>query len=1712
MKPLDTNISSLPSHNEIESWTFQEFQSWVEDHPETEALFKDSFTVPTPQEFFEKVATLPEYRGNVQSFGGSGTLGSSDYFLDKLRGSVASSEACYVSEDVADAHEKAKIAKSKAQATARAERAYKLTPEGALETLKNFELMLYDVSLQHYESLLAPRDNGIRDLNATLFAAYVQGYFGGGGAAQAGANVGGILEYYGDIGAMDRVRLCQSYGDLLHGLKSEQKSALFAYCRKSGLNPRLDNFELAGIDETTQAVLSALIKNQPELLDGLREIETSEPYESAVIPLFEHVRNTVKGEIEKTKAMTDPEELCEILSHYPTEEGKALVYGLIGLDPALVDHADQWLVKPSAETDEAQWQLARFIADENSDRVWVERGTLGVQIFLTFVIGAIVTHLTAGAAAPLVIAEAGEILAAANAVRVANASRRAYAFFEVAGSPAFQAGTATAIIGGTASMAWEVSDIDQRLATAEALAYSDTFGLGVGSRAYVESIKTEEKYAVVTGIANMIPGVGTAGILVKGNVLGKLALEFLKAGGEGLAGSAADGRIFDFEYNDERRRLEGNDTPYTAGDAVCGFLMSGFMSAAMGGGMSGATGAAMRFKLKIDVSGGAGKTDYTIRFDDSGETMKVKPIDFDEDSKTFTFETPDGRRGTGILSAKDVQLIKMDEGEARAAKRVDGVDEAHEISAAATEKTTSAKQEIPAQPPPRDPNKPLVPVKRNLNPGSILPINENLSAKVNASSKTMAVMDVILSGDQFLVIAPRRELSRNSLPRYRLSYDPQQRDWVLSKFFDLDENHPDGEGLHDLKRIAAGQEVDVMIGDHKARLKLQMPGTTEAGIVIPKTVNSWREIPGFNKPPGVPESVLDAGFAKLKSNPDQEITAFSYFSGGNTEYELRPGRANDTDSTTFGDGANDIGAVDGWFGTAVLGHFQTKDPVPSLEDFYVYIDRAKILARTNPGAEVIMPVWSVDGEGRPTQIVVSFTGHSETDVEIVLLTELISKNVTPEERSRLDAIIDEAETKTQGKPPSEDVAGGKLRQNEGDASGSRIQLAKFDEDLVRSVRGLENGQELYLGPTMDGLDFTPQRTNHRQVRIRKNQKGEYELKNTTKEVVVIEKSNGWKITIYGPDYSGDPKNRNKILFQQPTGEFTIQDGNGVKIADGDQITLGSRLPVVTVFRLKLPADNFTPGQMVSLPGDPLGADGWQYIGEVNGKAKLVKEAADRHLVTRVVLFESLQPEIPAAQNLVQTQPTESARPKPRVIAAKQGEKARPRDDDARFWPLQKLDDKPADPAHTQYHPIDEAVAWKDGAAPSAPLSSEVAAILARLHVDDEVYVRRSAGGPAEDGWKIRAINPQTGRVIVSKIERLHKDGVLGLVEEKLGLTDARVLEMDLSVSEIVLKEDMDAGRLHKKAAADTAFHFVDRRNRAIQEHSHMSETQYRQLSDGPTKQAAVGNCYLVTALKTIRNSEENFKALVMSSIEIGDGFYIVHVPLGDPNGQEITIMESDLGTHANPNFLHRSPHSLLGIDERPVLGPINGPKVMKILEAAYAVLVREEMELKGEIKPGRRHVDRSLIEGGFSVEALQKLLGQDNIKPVTIEGRLKSDGSSYYMLRRRVDQVTKQLLAFNPGRDVLSVNSRHPLKSESRWKIFYNAGENGRFQIFLGHAYAIENVIIDRNPTTGDKFIKEVVVTNPHNNSKRMVMTFDEFLDSFYSISGVQINMQKMFL
>jgi hypothetical protein len=361
-----------------------------------------------------------------------------------------------------------------------------------------------------------------------------------------------------------------------------------------------------------------------------------------------------------------------------------------------------------------------------------------------------------------------------------------------------------------------------------------------------------------------------------------------------------------------------------------------------------------------------------------------------------------------------------------------------------------------------------------------------------------------------------------------------------------------------------------------------------------------------------------------------------------------------------------------------------------------------------------------------------------------------------------------------------------------------------------------------------------------------------------------------------------------------------------------------------------------------------------------------------------------------------------------------------------------------------------------------------------LNIWDEVYIKRTSW-TLEKWWTIEDI--------VDGKYRLSSPYITWKWEDQY-ITRNSLLEEVYTVKEIEKPRSWDA-------SWDEVSEMKKRSFEHIEHNSTLSEESFNILFEWDVlKQKNVGNCYLISALNSLRKSP-HYEAIIRLSIKKVNWGYNIKVPLWDKNWQVIFVNISDIQPQRNINYWIKD--KSWNIDNREYLQPIDWPEGLKLIEAAYWKMITSQQWKQWEV------LNRLYMEGGFWEKALMELLGSNTLarNNITWEGLFKFKWPLQNLAskwNKIINQVENFLDNFHPWKDIATVNTmRSQQWHDSKYIIdgieFYNS-----------HAYSITKV---------DKFDKIVHVTNPWNAHEIIPLTYNQFMRAFSDTSSVEIKADR---
>ena len=258
-------------------------------------------------------------------------------------------------------------------------------------------------------------------------------------------------------------------------------------------------------------------------------------------------------------------------------------------------------------------------------------------------------------------------------------------------------------------------------------------------------------------------------------------------------------------------------------------------------------------------------------------------------------------------------------------------------------------------------------------------------------------------------------------------------------------------------------------------------------------------------------------------------------------------------------------------------------------------------------------------------------------------------------------------------------------------------------------------------------------------------------------------------------------------------------------------------------------------------------------------------------------------------------------------------------------------------------------------------------------------------------------------------------------------------------------------------------------------------------------QANVGNCYLISALHSLRLSP-HFEVLVRSAVtpvieNLPDpanrgkktdfivGFD-VRIPMGDPKGKIVRVHMEDIQEGGGQQTVA---NLYLGL---------TGPVGFKVLEAAYT-LAQHGRDGRGQINRKASGV------GGLGSHAIQALIGSagGRVSDISSGASLRNPFSEGSNIAKAGPAVIDFLNNFSTDKQFATVNT--PRLGNDRDTFTVKDASGNTVKMHYTHAYSIEST---------DPANKTVTVVNPHDTSKPITLKYNVFLETFSDIDIVDIN------
>jgi hypothetical protein len=265
------------------------------------------------------------------------------------------------------------------------------------------------------------------------------------------------------------------------------------------------------------------------------------------------------------------------------------------------------------------------------------------------------------------------------------------------------------------------------------------------------------------------------------------------------------------------------------------------------------------------------------------------------------------------------------------------------------------------------------------------------------------------------------------------------------------------------------------------------------------------------------------------------------------------------------------------------------------------------------------------------------------------------------------------------------------------------------------------------------------------------------------------------------------------------------------------------------------------------------------------------------------------------------------------------------------------------------------------------------------------------------------------------------------------------------------------------------------------------------------KQQNVGDCGGLAALHALSCCDWFEFFVRYSSCRKSEKSWKFEMPLMNKNGRTVEISKRDISSQWNASFLNRGP--LSGIDMRPRIGPIRALEGVQALEAAFIISNNKEYTkiIKGPISD----TERRMVEGIAGDDVLM-LFGGELFEKCGVEANFKTTSEAAKNITRnnRLSLLDEENMAhLNHYLENWDFGMYIATATPYVWadKKIMIKGTNKFF--WPKHHYSISSV---------DAKKKTVTLGNPHDTSKPIEITFDQFKQCFTGLRAVKINSTKL--
>ncbi len=270
------------------------------------------------------------------------------------------------------------------------------------------------------------------------------------------------------------------------------------------------------------------------------------------------------------------------------------------------------------------------------------------------------------------------------------------------------------------------------------------------------------------------------------------------------------------------------------------------------------------------------------------------------------------------------------------------------------------------------------------------------------------------------------------------------------------------------------------------------------------------------------------------------------------------------------------------------------------------------------------------------------------------------------------------------------------------------------------------------------------------------------------------------------------------------------------------------------------------------------------------------------------------------------------------------------------------------------------------------------------------------------------------------------------------------------------------GELSNKEYRQLLLQLKKRKKFFLRENATLSRRRYDDLFSGKCDQENTRNCWVLAALGAI--PLEHREALFRTSIEKVGEAYEIRFPLGSSKAETVRVTKEDL-----------APQVVIEDGKEKAYRPVKSSYGWQVLEAAF-ILHQFGRDAEGQ-------VNRQGSNGDKSHKALRELLPTRTESEEIISHRREPLSTN----ETRRHAVLRRLASYRPGISMYVASSLI---------------EKPPFKLAAKHAYVVQMI---------DNDSRNVMLINPHNSDRPLVLTYEQFLEGFRRLFCLEISLEDTF-